>query len=211
MQVQHFLYISLLLNNACFVGSGDPNIHQGLTLVALSRTKRLKDMLLEPFTEERLTNIGKTPSFALRRKQIEIIIPKLALQTLQKYQSIWNSIKPPKIQPPKCLKVLKPSLINAKTVIIPNYASQSETHYLQPSPTWIKLEHLHFYQNSIKKIKSINNDEALVQWKLIPTEMNSTTPPPFKRRRLYVITSFSFIYDICHILLLYRLPILPEI
>ena len=54
----------------------------GLTLVCLSRAKRLVDLLIEPMPLERLSKIGDTPTFQLRLGE-EVRLNALAGETLR--------------------------------------------------------------------------------------------------------------------------------
>ena len=63
------------------VDLGKPKSTAGLTLVCLSRAKRLVDLLLEPMTFERVSRLGDKPIFQLRLRE-EVRLRALAGEIL---------------------------------------------------------------------------------------------------------------------------------
>ena len=76
--------------NQAVINLGDSESHLGVTYVALSRLKNIKDLLLFPLTYDRLEKIGRSKGMLGRLKEADRI-NKLAQQTIENNTDLYNN------------------------------------------------------------------------------------------------------------------------
>ena len=75
--------------NQAVINLGDSESHLGVTYVALSRLKNIKDLLLFPLTYDRLEKIGRSKGMLGRLKEADRI-NKLAQKTIENNLNLYN-------------------------------------------------------------------------------------------------------------------------
>ena len=75
--------------NQAVINLGDSESHLGVTYVALSRLKNLKDLLPFPLTYDRLEKIGQSKGMLGRLKEADRI-NKLAHKTIENNLNLYN-------------------------------------------------------------------------------------------------------------------------
>ena len=144
-------------------------------------------MLLIPFEEQRLTSIGESSSFKIRKHEISHRLPTLATQTVIKYTILWNSI--PSDILPLSISSIQFSPPNEKSTTIRIYNSDENTWitYRKFQDSWISKDLLYNYITSIQVIKFATSDKLFIKWHKIPVFHDDSTidiasPSPKKKK-----------------------------